>query len=83
MSPGNRVIRDKLSIYVRARRFDRYLPDADSPAREKHARLIAVGITVEYLKRSLCCAAHYDRMLVFRGVQGMLFRAILQIIVTF
>lgn len=52
MLPGNRVIRDKLGVYVRAR----YLRDADSPAREKHARLIASETTVELaLKRSQCC----------------------------
>lgn len=61
----------------------RYLPVADSPAREKHARLIAAGMAVEYLKRSQCRMARYDRSLGSRGTQGMSFRATHGILSTF
>lgn len=50
----------------------RYLPNADSPAREKHARLIAVGMVVEYALKHL---HRYSRPLVSRDVRGMSFHA--------
>ena len=53
MSSGNRVIRNKLSVYIRVHWRWPLSPGRGFPAREKHARLIAIGIVAEYLKHSV------------------------------
>lgn len=56
----------------------RYLPNVDSPAREKHARLIAVGIAIVYALKHSHCTVHYDCSFVSRDARGMSFRTCLE-----